>query len=81
MVVPEDTPIEVGAATHFAITFQGGFAGTSMMLSVGMPRGSGEGRVGEADAGLEVRVGEEQSGLVRAGRVWAEDNSRRQVFE
>ena len=55
-------------ATHFAITFQGGFSGTSMMLSFATPT-----REEDSD--------KPELGMMLGGRVWADDTSKRQVFE
>jgi hypothetical protein len=61
-------PSPVQGATHLALTFQGGFVGTSAMVYVGTQPKEGEGAV---VLGL---------GLVMAGRIHPEDISRRQVF-
>jgi hypothetical protein len=60
-------PAPVPHATHFAITFQGGFAASAIMVYLAMaPR--------EGSSDIEL-------GLMMAKRVYPEDKSSRQVFE
>ncbi|TYJ54705.1 hypothetical protein B9479_004645 [Cryptococcus floricola] len=59
---------EAPQASHLALTFQGGFVGTSVNVWVGEEIDSE--REGEVELGLEL-----------GGRIYPEDKNRRQIFE
>lgn len=61
------SPTPISGATHLVLTFQGGFVGTSIAISV-------------ASAPTATDSGEDPD-LVPCGKIYPEDNSRRQVFQ